>query len=110
VRRGTARVLRQAGYRVLEAANAGEALLVAEQHVGPLHALVTDVDMPRVSGPRLARRLQLARPSLQVLFVSGHGGEALAESGIPPGGATLLVKPFSALQLTAALRVLLDGA
>jgi PAS domain S-box-containing protein len=108
VLRGTARILRQAGYRVLEAANAGEALLIAEHHVGTIHALVTDVDMPRVSGPRLARRLLLARPSLEVLFVSGHGSEALAESGLPAGNRTLLVKPFTAQQLAVTLRALLD--
>ena len=109
VLRGTARILRQAGYRVLEAANAGEALLIAEHHVGAIHALVTDVDMPRVSGPCLARRLLLARPTLEVLFVSGHGGEALAESGLPPENRTLLVKPYNAQQLASSLRALLEG-
>jgi PAS domain S-box-containing protein len=110
VRRGTARILRSAGYRVLEAANAGEALLIAEQHVGPIHSLLTDVDMPRIDGPSLARRLLLARPLLKVLYVSGHGGERLARLRPELDEARLLFKPFGAQQLTEALRGLLDSA
>ncbi len=109
VRLGTLRILRRAGYHVLEAANAGEALLIAEQHVGPIHALVTDVDMPRVSGPRLARRLLLARPRMRVLFITGHAGEALSSDGLRIGDARCLNKPYTARALTDALRALLDG-
>jgi len=108
VRRGTARVLRQAGYEVLEAANAGEALLIVEQHVGVVHALVSDVDMPRISGPRLARRLQLARPGLRVLFVTGHGDGHLDVAGLLMDGACVLSKPYAAQELTSSLRALLD--
>jgi len=108
VRRGMARFLRRNGYSVLEAANAGEALLIAEQHVGVIHALVSDVDMPRISGPRLARRLLLARPRLLVLFVSGHGGDGILGDVPSIEGAQLLSKPFSADELTGALRELLD--
>ncbi len=109
VRRGTCRILKSAGYRVLEAANAGEALLIAEQHVGPIHALLTDVDMPRISGPRLARRLALARPALRVLFFTGHGGDVLADLGEVVDGGVCLLKPFGARELSVALRQLLDG-
>jgi PAS domain S-box-containing protein len=109
VRRGTARILRSAGYRVLEAANAGEALLISEQHVGGIHALVADVDLPRLDGPSLARRLLLARPCLKVLFVSGHGGERLARARPVLDGARLLIKPFGVHELTDALRALLDA-
>jgi len=108
VRRGAARVLRQAGYQVLEAANAGEALLIAEQHVGAVHVLVSDVDMPRISGPRLARRLKLARPSLRVLFVTGHGGQHLDVAELSGDGARVLSKPFAAQELTSRIRALLD--
>ena len=109
VRRGAARGLRQAGFQVLEAANAGEALLIAEQHVGPIHVLVSDIDMPRISGPQLARRLQLGRPGIKVLLVTGHGGDHLAEIDSTVEGARLLVKPFAAQQLAGAVRTLLDG-
>ena len=109
VRRGTVRTLRQAGYFVLEAANAGEALLIAEQHLGVIHALVSDVDMPRISGPRLARRLQLARRDMKVMFVTGHGGERLDGEELAVDGALLLAKPFTVQQLTQSVRSLLDG-
>ncbi len=108
VRRGACRALARAGYRVLEAANAGEALLISEQFDGPIHALVTDVDMPRVDGPRLAQRLHQARPDVRVLFFTGHGGDALAESGFDLQRSRCLLKPFSPHELTSAVRSMLD--
>ena len=57
VRSLTREVLEKYGYRVLEAANGEEALIVADQHQGPLDLLLSDVVMPRMGGPELAQAL-----------------------------------------------------
>ena len=56
-------LLRAAGYEVLTAGRPADALRLATDHAGPLHLLITDVVMPQVAGPDLARRLQVLRPA-----------------------------------------------
>jgi CheY-like chemotaxis protein len=65
-------ILRRAGYQVIDARNAGEALLHSEKHSGTIHLLLSDVVMPQVSGPELAKRLASARPHMKVLCMSGY--------------------------------------
>ena len=50
------------GYQILEAASGGDALIVCEQHQGTIHLLLSDVVMPRMSGPELAQRISCAGP------------------------------------------------
>src|SRR5262249_3659662 len=61
VRLLTAKVLRRRGYQVLEASTAHEATQRAGGHAGPIHLLLSDVGLPQVSGPDLARRLREER-------------------------------------------------
>ena len=50
---------------MLEAAHPGEALLQSERHAGPIHLLLTDVVMPKTTGPRVsAERIKLSRPDI----------------------------------------------
>ncbi|HJL14632.1 MAG TPA: PAS domain S-box protein [Sandaracinaceae bacterium LLY-WYZ-13_1] len=100
IREAMVRVLARDGLRVLEAANAGEALLIAEEQERPIHLLVTDVVMPRVSGPRLARRLRAKQPALRVLFVTGHPRGELDL----PSEHDVLSKPFAPDTLLRAVR------
>ncbi len=65
-------VLEMNGYTVLEALDAEDAVRLGESHPGPIHLLITDVVMPRMSGPELARRLRASRPDLKVLCMSGY--------------------------------------
>ncbi len=97
-------VLRSYGYRVLEAANAGEALLHAERYAGPIHLLLTDVVMPRMTGPELAGRLKGLRPQMCVLFMSGYSSSAMADHGIPDSPVPFLAKPFSPESLASGVR------
>lgn len=92
VRRLVARVLGDRGFLVLEAKRCDEALEVCARHEGPIHLLLTDVVMPRMSGVELARRLSQLRPEMRVLYMSGYV-DAFAP-GSPPLGA-LLEKPFT---------------
>ncbi len=108
VRVMAARILRQRGYAVLEAASGGEAIALLERYDGPLDLLVTDIVMPEVSGIELAERLPLLREGVRVLFVSGYseGDLALSQAAAT---ATLLNKPFRAGELLSAVRRALDA-
>jgi two-component system cell cycle sensor histidine kinase/response regulator CckA len=109
VRVMAARILRQRGYTVLEAANGGEALAMLERYDGPLDLLVTDITMPEIGGVELAERLTGLRDGVRVLFVSGYSelDPALTHAAAT---ATLLNKPFRAGELLTAVRRILDGA
>jgi PAS domain S-box-containing protein len=109
VRNFIRRVLLEGGYTVLEARDGEEAFRVAEQYQGPIHLLVTDVVMPRMSGPHLAELLARDRPELRVLLVSGYTDEAFVPSAVPEGDPAFLQKPFSPVRLARKVREVLDA-
>lgn len=101
VRSLTRMILQRSGYHVLEAANASEALAIFDSLDRPLDLLLSDVVMPRMSGPHLAARLQEKQPDLKVLFISGHADETIVQHGVLMPDTELLVKPFSVKELLA---------
>jgi len=91
--------LESAGYRVLSAGDAEAALDVARAHDGDVDLLVTDVIMPGLSGPQLARKLLDERPEVPVLYVSGYIHDtARSREQLSPRGA-FLPKPYTPDQL-----------
>jgi PAS domain S-box-containing protein len=100
--------LQSSGYTVLEARDGQEALEVCQRHPGPIHLLVTDVVMPRMSGGELADRLAPLRPGLKVLFLSGYADEALLRHGVAQGERAFLQKPFTPAVLARKVREILD--
>jgi hypothetical protein len=101
--------LRKAGYRVLEARNAEEALQVGLAHEGPIDLVLTDVLMPGIHGPELVRRFLERMPGLRALYMSGHADDALFHHGIREGGLAFLEKPFTRDELTRKVREVLDA-
>jgi len=99
------RTLSAYGYTVLDADSAEEALRFTERYSGPIHALVTDVIMPRMRGPELAQRLTALRPGLRVLYASGYIDEDLMSV---IDRASFLEKPFTPMQLARRLREVLS--
>ncbi len=104
VRTLNGRVLEARGYRVLSAANAAEALALAERHGRPPDILVTDVVMPGASGRELARRMRERHPGLKVLFVSGYADETP-----PDASSSFLQKPFTPEGLVQRVREILEA-
>jgi two-component system cell cycle sensor histidine kinase/response regulator CckA len=80
------------GFRVLEADNGLEALLIATQHQGAIHLLITDLVMPRISGVKLGRAFKEIWPGVNVLYVSGSPRETVG--GELPPDCAFLPKPF----------------
>jgi signal transduction histidine kinase len=109
VRRVICTVLRHAGYDVVEAQNAGEALLVCEQHPSKIDLMLTDVVMPRMSGPELAERIAGLRPQTRVLYMSGYTRSAMPPGGAAAAGIAFLPKPITPEPLLRALRAILDA-
>ncbi len=108
VRKAIHRTLQGAGYRVIEARNAGEALLIFESRADPIPLLVTDVVMPRVTGMQLAARLRKLEPRLRVLFLSGHPADQLALERDGEHDA-FVAKPVSPDDLLRTVRNVLDA-
>jgi two-component system, cell cycle sensor histidine kinase and response regulator CckA len=108
VRRLTAAGLRMHGYRVLEAADGADALGMLEADGGGVRLLLTDVVMPKMSGPELARRVAELRGSIRVLFMSGHAEGAIVHHGMLGRGVALLQKPFALADLAWKVRQVLD--
>ncbi|MGH9127131.1 MAG: hybrid sensor histidine kinase/response regulator [Acidimicrobiales bacterium] len=106
VREAAAEVLRGAGYRVLQATDGVEGLQVAGQHADQIDLVVTDVLMPRLSGPALVSCLRSAAGRPKVLFMSGYTEDRFSDGlgeGLP-----LLSKPFNASMLLTTVGAILE--
>ncbi len=103
------RALQRHGYTVLDASNAGEALLLCERHAGVIHLMLTDVVMPRMTGPELATRLRPLRPEMRVVYMSGYNEERLDAPGHDEHSDGFLAKPASVDALLERVRGALDG-
>jgi CheY-like chemotaxis protein len=99
--------LRLAGHTVLEATHVDEAIELCQAHGEPIHLLLTDVVMPGMDGPALARRLARICPGFQVLYMTGYPDDILVRHGVSPGCVPLIRKPFTVQALAAKLREML---
>lgn len=103
-------VLKRAGYSVLDAADGVEGAVLFARHFSKIDLLVTDISLPGMRGPDLARFARSIRPDLPVLFASG----SMMMEEIDPlqviSGALALPKPFTTEQLLEAVAATLAGA
>lgn len=100
-------VLREVGYRVLEAAEGAEALELLKIR-NDVQLLFTDVVLPGLNGRQLADQALLVRPSLKVLFTTGYTRNAIVHNGQLDQGVDLISKPFTFAALATKVRQILD--
>jgi nitrogen-specific signal transduction histidine kinase/CheY-like chemotaxis protein len=102
-------VLQQRGYKVLDAMNGGEALVICETLSQPIDLMITDVVMPHFSGRQLADRLATRQPTMKVLYMSGYTDDAIVHHGVLESGIPFLQKPFAPEALARKVREVLDN-
>jgi two-component system, cell cycle sensor histidine kinase and response regulator CckA len=102
-------ILERQGYVVIEAANGAEALRSCEEHGGAIDLLLTDVVMPEMSGPELARHLEAERPLMKILCMSGYTDDAVVRHGALGAGIAFIQKPFTPDTLARKVREVLDA-
>ena len=110
IRQPAREFLTRHGYTVLEATDGENALHVSREYCGPIDLLISDVVMPRMSGPRLAEQLAAERPKMKVLFVSGYAEHTVLRHGKIDVTTHFLQKPFSLKMLAGKVREVLDAA
>jgi two-component system cell cycle sensor histidine kinase/response regulator CckA len=107
VRQFSKRILDDAGYRVLEAANGDDAERLFAHHADSIDLLVTDVMMPGCGGAELLSRLRLQVPALRVLYMSGYPESVVHMKGIDRG-FPLVEKPFTMAEFVRRVREALE--
>ena len=104
VRQLVHRVLTQCGYTVLEAVDGDDALLVSDGYAGSIDLMLTDIVMPKMSGPIAVERVRARRPAIKVLYMSGYASSQL----VIDASTSFLAKPLTPSALARAVRAALD--
>jgi CheY-like chemotaxis protein len=98
-------ILESHGYRVIEAGHPDVALAVIEQNPATaIDLILTDVQMPSMSGRALVDRIAAIRPGVRALYVSGYSAEILGREGVLSTDVALVEKPFTVLSLLGKIR------
>ncbi|WP_420140806.1 response regulator [Sphingomonas sp.] len=109
VRAYTVEILRELGYRVLEAHDGPAALRLVERLDVQIDLLFTDVVMPAMSGRELSDAARAIRPHLKILYTSGYTRNAIVHGGRLDPGVQIVAKPFTFDTLSAKVREMLDS-
>jgi two-component system cell cycle sensor histidine kinase/response regulator CckA len=97
-------ILRTANFTPLTARDGEEALALIRELEGRIDLVLTDVMMPLLDGPTLARRLAADWPALPTLFMTGYPADTLAALGFLPLDAPRIEKPFRIRDLVSRVR------
>ncbi|WP_109477486.1 response regulator [Paraburkholderia sp. C35] len=108
VRESLHELLREFGFAVRSFASA-EAFLAA-RHIDDARCLVTDIDMPGMSGCDLQQELLRRGDDVPVVFISAHADDVLHAQVLEQGAVACLCKPFSDIVLLETIRAALSGA
>jgi hypothetical protein len=109
LREVTRRILTRNGYTVLTASGGAQALELATSFEGTIDLLLTDVVMPHMQGPTVAKGIKKLVPSIRVLFMSGHAQPVLEAESVIGTEFQLVEKPFDQLMLLKSVRNVLDS-
>jgi len=94
------------GCIVLSAPEAQEALRIVNQQKGAIDLLITDVIMPGMNGPALAKQVRALRPETKILYMTGYSGEFVRSDMLIPG-VSFIQKPFTPADLRRKIRKML---
>ncbi len=108
VRQSTTRFLLKAGYRVSCAEGAEEAYRLLASLDSPPDLVLSDVVMPRISGPQMIEKIRMTYPGMAVLFMSGYADDDIVTRGISSNSLKFVAKPFTSQELLRAVRESLD--
>ncbi|MBX7218987.1 MAG: response regulator [Blastocatellia bacterium] len=97
------------GYKVLAAQDGQEAFRIANAQAEPIDLVLTDIVMPHLNGPQVAKQLKMQFPHLKVLFMSGYTDDTVIRHGLLEAQVAFIQKPFTPLSLTQKIRQVLDG-
>ena len=98
------------GYRVLSAANGGDALKIWAESRTEIDLLLTDVVMPEsISGRDLAHKLIMDKPDLKVIFTSGYSAELIGHEFEQSSEYGFLSKPYLTDRLASTIATCLQG-
>jgi CheY-like chemotaxis protein len=109
IRKLVSAMLTKNGYRVLTA-DTGENAVRLFKSNPEVALLLTDVVAPGMSGPMIADQIAALRPGIRVLFMSGYDNTQVVQRYVVEKGYSLLVKPFSMIQLEQKVREVLGGS
>ncbi len=98
------------GYRVLNTESPAAALELAKSFAGPIHLLLTDVIMPKMSGRELAEQVVSLRPDIGVVYMTGYTDDMVVHHKVLEPGVSVLQKPFTRRELGVKVRQALDLA
>ena len=97
-------ILEEIGYTVLVAETPQEALSLCENKSTHLDLLLTDVVRPGMSGVELRKKIEVIRPGIKVLFMSGYTSNVIAKRGVLEKGVHFIQKPFHMKDLARKVR------
>ena len=92
------------GYTVLAARNGKEAVRIAKKHVQPIHLLLTDIVMPKMSGPALAKQFEAIHPETKVIFMTAYADSIDAQNAGISATQEVLSKPYMHHELLGKVR------
>lgn len=101
-------ILKQNGYTIFEAENGEDALALNEKFGGVIDLLLTDVVMPKLSGPETAKQLQPLHPLMKVIYMSGYTDDDIVHRGVLDPGINFMEKPFSPKTLLITVKKILN--
>jgi two-component system cell cycle sensor histidine kinase/response regulator CckA len=107
VRIFAARALRNKGYMVIEASSGEGALAKVAEHRGTIDVLISDVVMPNMDGPTLAKHVRDSRSEIKIIFISGYAEDAFRRNLDREVEINFLPKPFSLKQLAGKVKEVL---
>ncbi|MDK9698649.1 MAG: PAS domain S-box protein [bacterium] len=103
-------IVEEHGYKTLTADNPVEALLLVQEYNHPIDLMLTDVVMPTMNGKELKTQVEVFRPGIKTLFMSGYTSNIIADRGLIDESINFIHKPFSRLTLLQKMREVLDSS